>query len=164
MREILLTQGKAALVDDDDYDALMLHKWQACKDHGGNWYAQRRRWSRSLGKPIHMHREVLQAPDGVSVDHRDGNGLNNTKQNLRLCTNSQNIANAKRRKDNSSGFRGVTANGRSWGKRWVAQIKYQNKNFYLGIYDEPAAAARAYDIKAKELFGEFARLNFPGEK
>lgn len=159
MREILLTQGKVALVDDEDYDTLVLHKWQACKDHGGNWYAQRCR-PRTSGKLIHVHREVLQAPDGVFVDHRDGNGLNNTKQNLRLCTNSQNSGNAKRRKDNSSGFKGVTVNKRRYGHRWVAAITCQKKTFYLGTFDDPAEAARVYDSKAKELFGEFARLNF----
>lgn len=159
MKEIPLTQKKAALVDDDDYEVLAHHNWYAAKDHGGNWYAQRARPG-APGCVIFMHREILQAPNGVFVDHRDGNSLNNTRRNIRLCNKSQNGGNAKLPKHNTSGFKGVHVNNRP-DKPWKAVICYQGKRIYMGMFSDPADAARVYDAKAKELFGEFARLNFP---
>jgi hypothetical protein len=108
-----------------------------------------------------MHRQIMGSPR-CCVDHKDGNGLNNQRSNLRCCTTSQNNRNSKIYRTNTSGFRGVV-----WSKkmnRWVAQIRVGGKSFYLGSYCTKNEAARVYDAKAKEVAGEFARLNCLEEK
>jgi hypothetical protein len=157
MKEIQLTQGKIALVDDGDFERLNAFKWQARKNHRV-WYA-RRSESKQPRKCITMHHYILTLPDSVHVDHRDGNGLNNQRLNLRVATHAQNQINRGLPCNNTSGFKGVS---RSFG-HWRAQITDNGKRANLGTYADPADAARAYDRKAKELFGEFAWLNFPGE-
>jgi len=100
-----------------------------------------------------LHRIILNAPKDMQVDHINGNRLDNRRENLRLCTHQQNCMN---RKPVTPGYKGV-----SWAKgKWRAQIRYQGYTHYLGNnFDAPEEAAQAYDEKAKELFGEFARLN-----
>lgn len=152
-RKIPLTQGKYAVVDDEDFIWLSEYKWFY---HKG--YAVRKKNKRH----IYMHREINQTPPDQMCDHADGDGLNNQRRNLRNCTNSQNQANGRLRVDNTSQYKGVARN-KSRGA-WFAQIRFGGKRKNLGHFDDPADAARAYDTAAKELYGEFAKLNFPDTK
>lgn len=157
MKEIQLTQGKVALVDDEDFDRVNMFNWHACLNRHV-WYARRSEWP-SL-KAVRMHSFVLAlhgSSGSVQIDHRDGNGLNNQKSNLRVATRAQNQINRGLPCNNTSGFKGVYRKGRSW----VARLHYNGSKISLGSYADPAEAARAYDRKARELFGEFAWLNFP---
>lgn len=156
MKEIPLTQGKVAVVDDEDFDLVSQRKWRTQRSADG------RRFYVVSGKGKHtvrMHRLVMGVESELYVDHRDSNGLNNCKDNLRLATNSQNQANRGRPSNNASGYKGV-----HWCKRqnrWVARIMRDGERIVLGEFSSKEEAARAYDAKAKELFGEFAKLNLP---
>jgi hypothetical protein len=157
-KQIELTQGKATLVSDHRYEYLNQWKWLAQRTSSGNYYAVR--WSeggRESRRLILMHRVITNAPDGMDVDHKDRNGLNNTDENLRVCTRSQNMRN--RRIRNKTGFVGV-----SWYKqtnRYRACACLNRKSITIGYFLDPADAARAYDKFAKKHFDEFAQLNFP---
>lgn len=166
MKEIPLTQGKVALVDDEDFERVNQWKWNAelHKTRAGTestWYAKRIPWDsvskRSLPK-IYMHRFVVGLSDAsVRIDHRDRNGLNNQRSNLRLSTPSQNHANSIMNSRNTSGFRGV-----HWDKnrlKWEAQIRCGEKRIHLGRFETKAEAAIAYNNAAVAHFGEFATLN-----
>lgn len=104
-----------------------------------------------------MHRLLMTSPTGTMVDHINGNGLDNRKENLRVVTNSQNLMNRGKNKNNTSGYKGVL-----WDKvrnKWIALIGFNNKNIYLGRFFTKNEAAFAYNAKAEELFGEFAQIN-----
>jgi hypothetical protein len=156
IRLIPLTQGKFAIVGAEDYEWLSQYKWCALKTHNNKFYAVRRK----NNKTIIMHRQIMNAPAGLVVDHIDGNSLNNRKTNLRICTQAQNIHNSQPRRNRSSKYKGVF-----WdkvNKKWSTNIRKGDKRIYLGGFDDEIEAALAYDRKAAELFGEFAYLNFPG--
>lgn len=158
-RYIELTGGYRAAVDDADYPRIAGRRWRASVGYGGTVYAARRVKVGDRWETIYMHREVIGAGEGEIVDHADGDGLNNTRANLRVATPSQNAANARRRCDNASGYRGV-----SWYKgygRWQATIRVRGRKKHLGYYATPQEAALAFDRAAREIFGDFARLNFP---
>jgi AP2 domain. len=164
MREILLTNNKIALVDDGDFETLSRFKWTAYKKRS-TWYAHRTVHASErelLGgrKSISMHRFLLShlPTKGIEIDHKNRNGLDNQRENLRVATRSLNQMNCGPYKGNKSGYKGV-----SWRQkgRVIAQIYINTRRVYLGRFDTPEQAARAYDAKAKELFGEFAYLNFP---
>jgi hypothetical protein len=162
MKEIPLTQGYVALVDDADFDWINQWKWHSVSNHDGSIiYAQRN--TKANGKPtkVAMHRLVILAPAGLFVDHIDHNGLNNTRANLRLCTRSQNLANGRRHRTSVSQFKGVSRHSR--GDKWQAQIRRNGKVTGLGTFYNEIDAARAYDRAALEEFGEFAFTNFPQE-
>lgn len=154
MKEVNLTNGLKALVDDEDYERVIKYRWRAVKSLY-TFYAH---------SGCHQNNNVEDLasyvkgtpPKGMTYDHIDGNGLNNQKENLRLATKSQNQANARKRKDNTSGFKGVIPSGR----KWRAQISYLGNKICIGTFLTAEEAAKGYDIKAKELFGEFASLNF----
>jgi len=156
MKEIKLTKGQIALVDDEDYDYLNQWKWFVIGVERF-YYAGRR--APNKNKIIKMHRLILNAPANKFVDH---NGLNNQKCNLRLCTNSENQMNCRIR-DNRK-YKGVRhASFINGGKRYEyikAGIQINGKHIRLGYFKTEEAAARAYDSKAKEIFGQFANLNF----
>lgn len=155
-QKIYLTKGKVALVDDGDFEYLNQWRWSFAGGTAGN-YARRNNHGDGR-KTILMHRLIMNAPDGVLVDHRDGNGLNNQKSNLRLCTHAQNMANRLSLTNSTSGYRGVSYHkGRGF---WVAYISHNNKQIHLGKYATAEEAAHAYDAAAQRLQGEFARLNF----
>ena len=153
MKEIKLTHGKAALVDDEDYEKLSRYEWRVEK-RSDLFYAYR-----SAGKHggYAIHQEILSVPPGMEIDHIDGDGLNNQKHNLRICTTSQNQANAKSRIGGTSKFKGV-----GWFKasrKWRALIKVKGRLIYLGLFEVETDAAVAYNNAALRYFGEFARLN-----
>ena len=159
MKEIPLTQGYVALVDDDDYEVLMRYIWYAVKPTmSTSFYAMR--WVRfpdGTRKGIYMHREVLSVPPGMQTDHRNRNGLDNRRGNLRACTRAQNNANRPKRPGCTSRFKGV-----SWDNhegRWRATIKLNGPQVQLGQFDDERDAARAYNAAATKHFGEFALLN-----
>lgn len=158
MKEIPLTRGKVALVDDEDYERVNVFKWQAAPSQSGIWYAVRTVTVDGRRAPCRMHRFIMGVPVGVLVDHRNRDGLDCQRRNLRVATGSQNGINSPKRKCNSSGFKGVRFYPRS--SRWDARIGYQGRKIHIGYFDTPEQAARAYDQKAAELFGEFAYLNF----
>lgn len=153
---IPLTKGKLALVDVDDMSRLTEHNWCATFKRGA-WRAQRKVASGGTRTHIYMHREILCLRGPECVDHIDGNGLNNQKSNLRLCTNAQNRQNQKTPCTNTSGMKGV-----SWDKkkgRWRAHIGIYGQCKFLGYFGDTLAAGLAYNNAATVLYGEFARLN-----
>jgi hypothetical protein len=159
MKKIPLTQGKFAIVDDEDFEWLNQLKWCAKKNRH-LWYVVRGGKQNGVRWQMKMHRLILNAPDGIEVDHRDGNGLNNQRANLRLCSRQQNCANKRvRNQFVSSQFKGVCFLKRR--KKWLANISFNNRTQFIGEYTSEVEAARAYDKKAYQLFGEFAHLNFP---
>jgi hypothetical protein len=149
-REIPLTQGKVALVDDADYPLVSQFSWQAAPDKH-TWYARNSENAR-------MHHMICPPPVGYLTDHKDGNGLNNTRANLRIATHQQNCANRRLRCDSQNRYKGIE---RLSPNRWRAIIGIDGKTKYLGSYKTDEAAARAYDAAARTYFGEFARVNFP---
>jgi hypothetical protein len=152
MKEIPLTHGIVALVDDGDFERLSQWKWHL-KESG---YAVRR--SYPSRKFISMHREVSKPPAELEVDHINGNRLDNQAKNLRNCTRAENSHNTKAHNDNATGFKGVTYLKRR--KKWMARICKNYLTTYLGYFETPEAAARAYDEAARKIFGTFANLNY----
>jgi hypothetical protein len=154
MKQIPLTKEKFATVDDEDYDRVSAHKW--CYSYGPNGGYAVRGIKVSVGKRKLqlMHRFILGEPDGF-VDHRDGDRLNNQRDNFRLATKAQNGFNRGKNRNNTSGRKGVV-----WRERlgkWLAQIQIDGKNRYLGVFKNIDDASAAYASAAKELHGEFAR-------
>lgn len=135
-----------ALVDDSDYTELSRHKWHLLAG----------RYAGRTGH-VYMHRQILSAPTDASVDHIDGNGLNNTRSNLRLVSQSQNNMNAKPRQKSTSRYKGVYWNDHH--QKWSAHIQVDGKKTYIGRYATQREAALAYNEAAKRHFGEYARLN-----
>lgn len=158
MKEIRLANSKGvALVDDADFALLSQYRWYIKHDSRTNYAFGYVRGRRRDGKLVKMHRVITDAPDGMDVDHVNGDGLDNRRNNLRICTRSQNIGHSHKTAGCSSDFKGV-----SWDKgagRWRAQGKIAYKCIYLGYYDSEEDAARAYNDFAREHFGEFALLN-----
>ena len=160
MKRIKLTQGQFALVDNEDFAKVSGYKWYAVK-HRNTFYALTSIRKGNKITSLKMHRLILglRRCDGKITDHRDRNGLNNQKANLRLCTNQQNGQNKRPQKGGTSKYKGVY-----WHKpreKWCGKVATNGKNQHLGYFVGEAEAAKAYDKKAKELFGEFAYLNFP---
>jgi len=158
LKTIPLTQNKFVLVDDADFKLLNQWKWHAKKDRW-IYYAERR--DKENKDKISMHRQILglKRGDGIKSDHKDRNGLNNQRYNLRTCTNAENARNKKPQIGGTSQYKGVC-----WDttiKSWRAYICYKGHQIYLGAFDDEADAAKAYDRAAEDLFGEFAYLNFP---
>lgn len=154
VREIPLTQGKVAVVDDEDLPLLAGYSWVA---NGRNGAAARIPGGR--GRQVKMHRLLLGAPSGSIVDHANGDPYDNRRGNLRLATPAQNAQNQRRRSDNTSGYRGVCF-AKNEGK-WVARVWADRKFYALGYFDLAEEAAMAYDRAAVRLHGQFARPNFP---
>ncbi len=151
VRYIALTKGKFATVETADYKHLMRFRWHA-KETRGRFYAA----TVIKGKSVAMHRMLLTPPPGMVVDHIDGNGLNNCRSNLRLCTPEQNRRNTRPRRK-SSPYLGVSRSG----DKFKVQIKHNGRTHYLGQFESETEAARARDEKAKQLHGPYAWLNFP---
>ena len=159
-----LSQGKVTKIDASRYDELIKYKWHVNLKNG-KWYAQRSKHiklgsKRYTSKTIYLHRELLNAPKGVRVDHINGDTLDNRLENLRLCTQQENTRNTKSRKGSSSKYLGVHLHKQSG--KYRAQIKLDGGKKSLGLHSTPEEAALAYNEAALRYFGEFANLNKVG--
>jgi hypothetical protein len=159
VKEIALTQGKAAIVDDEDFEFVSQFKWHACGRGGSRWYARRK--VGVLGQPVFLklHNALVTPGPAEVVDHINHDGLDNRRSNLRICTRQENGWNKLRPANNTSGFKGV-----SWHadrQLWRAVVHISRRQKYIGSFDTAEQAARAYDTAAVALFGAFAHLNFP---
>ena len=154
MKHIQLTQGQVALIDDADFRQLVQQKWYAVK--------KRRRYYAYTKRSTPMTHLLLHPPKGYVADHINGDTLDNRRSNLRICTQRENKLNAGARRNSKSGYRGVTYKPHARG--WMAQIQEHGKFHFLGYYKTATEAALAYDQKALELRGEFARRNLPRDE
>jgi hypothetical protein len=157
MREIYLTNGMVVYVDNDDFEDLNRFAWRCQLTKNENrFYAVRTAKTNSKKETELMHRRIAGIA-GLDIDHIDGNGLNNQRSNLRPCTRSQNLANRGTTSANKTGYKGVRK--RSTHKSFEAVITFNNRSIHLGSFDNAIDAARAYDKKAVEVHGEFAKTN-----
>ena len=150
---IPLTHGKIAIVDEADAELVLSGRpWTAIQPKTHTWYAMRH--VRAPRVTISMH--ILVA-GYKGVDHVNGNGLDNRRINLRPATRAQNRVNCGLQRNNKSGYKGVRWDRR--GRKWIAVITADGHRMYLGCFDDPVDAARAYNRAAAEAFGEYAWLN-----
>ncbi len=160
MKEIKLTRGKVALVDDEDFHALNKSKWYAHKYTKGDiWYAARRihKVDGYKDMTIFMHVQIMGDKEGLEIDHINTNGLDNQKNNMRHCTSSQNQMNTKKREGCSCKYKGVY-----WDKKlkhWRVRVKMGGVFVYQKLFKDEMEAAIAYNNAVLIHFGEFARLN-----
>lgn len=155
MKQISLTRGLFALVNDSDFEWLNQWKWCAFVGRGGKYYAVRST-PRPNRKTIYMHVFIADTSGGKKTDHKNGDTLDNRRRNLRACENKQNLWNSGRRKDNTSGFKGVSWNSKA--EAWEARIRVHPMRLHLGFFPMPDLAAKAYQIAARKYHGEFARV------
>lgn len=157
MKEIILSQDKVALVDDEDYDYLHQFKWRYNRG-----YVERRFTENKKQKRKYMHREIMELKynrklkSNELVDHKNTITLDNQKNNLRLCNKAQNGMNRDLQKNNTSGYSGVCCNKNN---KFIAYIKYNSNRKHIGTYETKEEAAYNYNIAAIKYHGEFANLN-----
>lgn len=153
-------RGFLTKIDDDSYEEINKHKWYLWSSSKNvHKYAVRF----DNGKAILMHRYILRAGSGCHVDHINGDGLDNRKENLRIATPQQNQANSAIRKDNKSGYKGVyflrlKSRGKIY-EYWHSRIMHNGRYVHLGVFNDKMEAVMAYNTKALELYGEYARVN-----
>ena len=153
---IPLTRGYEAIIDADDVPLVSAFNWTADVNQ---WTVYATRWDRLADgkqRATKLHRFILTAPDGMVVDHINGDGLDNRRANLRLATSAGNAHNRRINKNNLSGFKGVRWNKAA--QKWQAQIALGGKDHYLGLFDAPEAAHAAYVEAATRLHGDFAKM------
>lgn len=162
MRQIALSKGMVAIVDDDDYEELSKYKWHILDNKSG--YAARNSLPHETFGPrrhhILMHRAVNKTPDGMHTDHINGNKLDNRKENLRTVTQNENAKNRKKNAKGTSKYKGVY-----WHKqhrKWYAQISVNKKTVFLGLFRDEHSAHEAYEQAALRLFGQYKRENGNG--
>jgi hypothetical protein len=146
--------GLSAIIDEEDLPKVSMYKWH----YGCGRYAVYHKMVNSKHFYIYLHKLILDVPNSVEVDHINGDSLDNRKSNLRTCSHQQNMHNKRIQINNKSGYKGVC-----WDKlrkKWKVTISLNDKTINLGRFDDITEAAKTYDEKAKELFGEFANLNF----
>jgi hypothetical protein len=158
MKEINLSKGFKTTVSDEDYGRVSNLKWYAHKGTSGHYYAANMsQVVDGARRRVFMHRLINDTPEGLETDHINGDSLDNRRENLRTATKSQNQHNTKLRKDSTSGYKGV-----SWHKatkKWRARVNKDGHTVFTGYFDDITEAARAYNMAAQKLFGEFAELN-----
>lgn len=158
MKAIPLTKGFAAIVDDDDYDRLVVYRWRALMGNKGIVYAQRHKGENGS---VLMHREIMNAGPNDLVDHKNFDGLDNRKDNLRFCSRTENAHH--NRSAHGEPYKGVRKN--SDGDKYSARIRLgSGRRIHLGSFDTAEEAAKAYDIAAVMHLGDFANVNFPAIK
>lgn len=143
-----LINNLQTIIDDDDFDKVAMYKWNLVKGYLA---------TRINGTFVSLHRLISNAPNNLQVDHINGNTLDNRKCNLRFCSNQQNSFNRPKNRVSTSNYKGV-----SWFKRdnkWRARIAYNGRQIHLGYFNNEKEAAIMYNLAAKQMFGEFARLN-----
>ena len=159
--EVKLTRGLVTIIDAEDLEFVSQYKWCAMRSTNTDYAVRAQRID---GKTVNfrLHRVLLNAPKGMHVDHRNSNGLDNRRENLRLCTRRENNRNTRKQKGCSSEFKGVSKCKQNQGypKPWLARI-YVDKKTYCRSFTNEIEAALWYDEKAREFHGEFAKLNFP---
>ncbi len=164
--ELVISTGEIVLIDAADLPLVAGFKWRSTRTHSGNvTYAVtsfRKYTPRRQEVILRMHRVILDAPRGVLVDHVNKNGLDNRRANLRLATQSQNQANVRANRANTSGFKGVHLSKNKGSDTWVASIQVDSTYLYLGSFRTREEAAAAYDVAAKKGFGSFAHVNLEG--
>jgi hypothetical protein len=160
-RKIYLDEGKWTILDLQDYYRYAGFKWCIGGDEGKFYAIRGQMISPADSRIVRLHRLIMNAPKGLLVDHRNGDSLDNRRENLRLATNAQNQLNSRKRKNATSRFRGVYFH-KEHGK-WAAYIIEAGKKIFLGYFYVEIDAAKAFDKAAKKYHGEFARLNFPEE-
>jgi len=159
-RRIYLGEGVWTILDRQDYYRFGHFKWVVIGNDGKFYAVRNVKVGQIKTETMRLHREIMNAPKGLLVDHRNSDSLDNRRSNLRLATHSQNQFNKRKTKTNTtSRYLGVTFD-KSRGQ-WAAKIKHSNKRIWLGRFDSEIEAAKAYDEAAKKYHGEFARLNFP---
>jgi hypothetical protein len=160
MKEIQLTQGQVAIVDDWRFDELNRYKWYAKWDSSTQSFRAMHAFRLESGKQkvVFMHSYIMCTPSGMVTDHINRDALDNREENLRICTNQQNLCNRPKQVNNTSGYKGVYYY-KSSGK-WRAQITIDRKRTGIGYFNTAIEAAQAYDRVAKEQYGDFAFLNF----
>jgi len=158
-RRIYLDEGLWTIVDVADYYRFSCFKWYI-DGRDGRFYAVRgKRIGKDNAEKVRLHREIMEPPEELLVDHLNLNGLDNRRSNLRLATYGENSQNMRKRKGASSRYIGVNFDKRPG--NWRARIMYEGKAKWLGNFDSEEEAGKAYDEAAKKYYGEFARLNFP---
>jgi hypothetical protein len=151
MKLIPLTQGKSAIVDDEDFGYLNQFKW--CFNNGYAITMESRKFNNGKQRRIYMHRVILNTPSDLEGDHVNRNRLDNRKENLRICTHKQNTQNHSILKSNTSGYRGVHFLKSK--NKWRVIIQ----NEFIGYFNNKKQAAKTYNIEALKRYGEFANLN-----
>jgi len=157
-KEIKLTQGKVAIVDDEDFDYLNQFKWYANKKYKKYYVVRNVKDIQGKHTLLSMHRFIIGNTDSkMHTDHINGNTLDNRKENLRICTAAENIRNQKQQINNKSGYKGV--HWKKLSNKWYSEIRYKNKSIHLGCFINIMDAARAYNAAAIKYHGEFANIN-----
>ena len=139
------------LIDDEDFEKLSLYKWHISKRKSNIFYP-----TTIINRKIMFMHKMLMGESDLFIDHINNNGLDNRKSNLRFCTHAENMRNRKLNINSTTGYKGV------WSRKngFSASIRFNNVRLWLGTFSTAKDAALAYDNKAKELHGNFARLNF----
>lgn len=163
MKKITLSKGKYktfAIIDDEDFERVNLYSWSVDFSRSVHTAYAETNIKKPNGKKttLYLHRLILNPGPNLEVDHINGNGLDNRKENLRVATRNENARNLPKQKRNTSGFKGV-----DWHKptqKWRAKLSHNSKTIHLGLFDNPRHAAICYDLWALFFYGEYARLNF----
>lgn len=155
-----LPNGFKTIIDDDDYGMVRMYKWQ-CRQSKGLKYVGRGQYIDGKVRQFSLHRQITECPKGMVVDHVNGDGLDNRRENLRICTQLGNNGNQRLKSNNSTGYKGVSLHKMTG--RFQASITKDGKATYLGLFDSVIDAAMAYDAAANEYFKDYRRTNF-GEK